>query len=379
MEELKEMMKQRFNDMDAKFEAVGKLQTQLEEMDLKMGKRFNDMDAKFEAVEKLQTQLEEMDLKMGKHAQTLEQMQVKVNLTMETLGKVQEDQNRVTSSLSGAGVTPLVIPEREVNTILGQPPARQLGMPQDRPPPAPSERVHPRQLALPASGTAPRVTIPPTPTVYVYDDANGLGSSRGANGGERADDGRHSWMPKMDFPKFDGTDVRIWIDTCNTFFLLYNIAKGFKVSAATMYMRDSAAHWYQAYKLKNPWHNWSTFSVDVVHEFERNAQRDKIRELLTLKQMGTVDEYKKQFDKLVYHIKLYDPNMGSLMLVQRFILGLKEELRAAVEVQLPNTVAEAALFAQIQESVLERTKSGFTRSYHKKTTKMKGPKFYTCS
>jgi hypothetical protein len=33
------------------------------------------------------------------------------------------------------------------------------------------------------------------------------------------------------------------------------------------------------------------------------------------------------------------------MLVQRFILGLKEELRAAFEEQLPNTVAEAALFA----------------------------------
>jgi hypothetical protein len=292
-------------------------------------------------------------------------MQVKVNLTMETLGKVQEDQNRVTSSLSGAGVTPLVIPEKDVNAILGPPPARQPGMPQDRPPPAPSERVHQRPLPLPASGAGPRVTIPTTPTVSVYDEVNGMGSSRG-------DEGRRSWFPKMDFPKFDGTDVRIWIDTCNTFFLLYNIAEGFKVSAATMYMRDSAAHWYQAYKLENPWHNWSTFSVDVIQEFEGNAQRDKIRELLTLKQTGTVEEYKRQFEKLVYQIKLYDPNMGGLMLVQRFILGLKEELRAAVEVQLPNTVAEAAMFAQIQESVLARSKQGFTRSYHKKTHKEEG-------
>jgi hypothetical protein len=45
-----------------------------------------------------------------------------------------------------------------------------------------------------------------------------------------------------------------------------------------------------------------------------------------------VEEYKKQFDKLVYQIRLYDPNMGGLMLVQHFILSLKEELRAAVEV-----------------------------------------------
>jgi hypothetical protein len=60
----------------------------MEELREMMKQRFDVMDSKFEAVEKLQTQLAEMDLKMGKHAQALEQMQVKVNLSMETLGKV---------------------------------------------------------------------------------------------------------------------------------------------------------------------------------------------------------------------------------------------------------------------------------------------------
>jgi hypothetical protein len=115
----------------------------------------------------------------------------------------------------------------------------------------------------------------------------------------------------------------------------------------------------------------------VVQEFEGNAQRDKIRGLLTLKQTGSVEEYKRKFKKLVYQIKLYDPKRGGVILVQRFILGLKEELRAAVEVQLPNTVAEAAMFVQIQESVLARSKSGFARSYHKKTYKEEGYQSYT--
>jgi hypothetical protein len=78
-----------------------------------------------------------------------------------------------------------------------------------------------------------------------------------------------------------------------------------------------------------------------------------------------VEEYKKQFDKLVYQIRLYDPNMGGLMLVQRFILGLKEELRTTVEVQLPNTVAEAALFAATQEAVLDRAQKNVTKPYRK--------------
>ena len=119
--------------------------------------------------------------------------------------------------------------------------------------------------------------------------------------------------------------------------------------------------------MENPWHNWSTFSVDVVQEFEGNAQRDRTRELLTLKQTGTVDEYKKQFDKLVYQIRLYDPHVGGMMLVQQFILGLKEELRAAVEVQLPNSVAEAASFAAVQEAVLERSKGSLSKHYARKS------------
>lgn len=31
--------------------------------------------------------------------------------------------------------------------------------------------------------------------------------------------GRRPWMPKMDFPRFDGKDVRIWLDKCEAFFI----------------------------------------------------------------------------------------------------------------------------------------------------------------
>lgn len=133
-------------------------------------------------------------------------------------------------------------------------------------------------------------------------------------------------MPKMDFSKFDGTDVRIWVDKCQTFFAIYMIPEGFKVAAATMYMKDSAAHWYQAYKVNNGWHDWEQFREAVVFEFEGNTQRDKIRELLLLRQTNTVEEYKRKFDALVYQIRLFDHNLGGLMLVTRFLLGLKEEL-----------------------------------------------------
>lgn len=43
------------------------------------------------------------------------------------------------------------------------------------------------------------------------------------------------------------------------------------------------------------------------------------------------------------------------MLVSQFVLGLRDELKPVVEVQLPMNVAEAALYATVQEGVLERS------------------------
>ena len=95
----------------------------------------------------------------------------------------------------------------------------------------------------------------------------------------------------------------------------------------------------------------------MLLEFESDNQRDKNKELLALKQTGSVIEHHRQFDLLVYQIRLYDPAFGGLMLVSHFIVGLKDELKPAVEIQMPTTVQQACLLAQVQEGVLARTQS----------------------
>lgn len=123
-----------------------------------------------------------------------------------------------------------------------------------------------------------------------------------------------------------------------------------------MYITENAAHWYQAYKMTHVWHYWEQFRDAVIVEFEGESQRDKMRELLMLRQTASVEEYRRKFDTLVYQIRLYDHTIGELMLVTRFVLGLKEELRAVVEIQMPTSVAMAATIVGVQEGVLERTK-----------------------
>jgi hypothetical protein len=90
-----------------------------------------------------------------------------------------------------------------------------------------------------------------------------------------------------------------------------------------------------------------------------------MRELMLLKQARIVDEYKREFNQPVYQLKLYESSVSENMLVTRFvenipvarfILGLKEELKPVVEIQLPNTVSEAAAYAKVQEEILGRQK-----------------------
>lgn len=61
-----------------------------------------------------------------------------------------------------------------------------------------------------------------------------------------------------------------------------------------------------------------------------NVHCNCMRDLLILKQHGTVLEYKSAFHQLVYQIRLYEGTVSETLLVTRFVLGLKEEIRQAV-------------------------------------------------
>ena len=181
--------------------------------------------------------------------------------------------------------------------------------------------------------------------------------------------GKRQWMPKMDFPRFDGSDVRIWLDKCEAFFKLYNIPDSFKVTSASLYLTDNAAHWYQAFKQTSVYHTWPQFCAAIVQEFDVNVHRQKMKEFMSLKQLESVEEYKQQFLQLVYTIRLYEPALSDTFLVTRFIMGLKVELRATVELHIPSCVQSAAMFAAVQEGLLQQksVRSNYAKTPFTKT------------
>lgn len=252
--------------------------------------------AKLEALEGLQVKLSDLDLKLGEQAGKLDQLQTKVDLSMTSICLVQQDQAQLARSIHP--VTATILPTTTTTTTTSMPPPSPRPIPATHPPPPPppppTTHGRPPLLKIPGrdddglmgphpgasasvASAPPFVTFPsPSPQVmmlpvsYTHHEIGETGSHK-------------PWLPKLDFPKFDGTNVRIWLDKCQSFFNLYQISHGFKVQAAAIHMTDNATHWYQAFKLLNPYHDWDMFRPSVLGEFEVNTHRIKLMELLSVR------------------------------------------------------------------------------------------------
>jgi hypothetical protein len=99
----------------------------------------------------------------------------------------------------------------------------------------------------------------------------------------------------MQFPVFDGSNPKIWIDKCNNYFHICKIDDPLKVEAAVMHLQDNAAKWWQAYKQGHTIPAWTKFCEIIQAKFGADDFRTAINDLLNLKQTGPVEEYTKTF------------------------------------------------------------------------------------
>lgn len=58
---------------------------------------------------------------------------------------------------------------------------------------------------------------------------------------------------------------------------------------------------------------------------------------------------------------MHNPYYDDQFFAHKYIMGLKEELRAIVEPQMPTTVLKASIIAKVQQKVLDRAKPKFVR------------------
>lgn len=80
--------------------------------------------------------------------------------------------------------------------------------------------------------------------------------------------------PKIEFPKFDGSDPKGWIIRAEQYFEFINIEEQKKVKLAGLHFEGKASIWYRFYQSSRGNGNWKLFQTDLLSRFENPDNRD---------------------------------------------------------------------------------------------------------
>ncbi|KAD4586142.1 hypothetical protein E3N88_23743 [Mikania micrantha] len=171
-----------------------------------------------------------------------------------------------------------------------------------------------------------------------------LTNSFDPNGGEC----RWTRIGRLDFPKFNGTNVEGWIYKCEHFFSIDRTPDRMKIRVAVVNLEGVALQWHQAFIKIHEGSMDDLPSKDYVRsimaQFADFDLDDAMKELKALYQTGTLKEYCDAFDLLLNKVSITETQAVSL-----FVGGLKPEIKCMVKMFKPKSLREAYSLAKKQD------------------------------
>lgn len=219
---------------------------------------------------------------------------------------------------------------------------------------------------------------PPSPGTGIHPLPNPADPRQGVRfeefrGGTHNDGSRgtHNPTPKMDFPKFDGENPKLWKTQCENYFEVFHVQPCLRTRFASLNFVQEAALWLQNHEAKvGRVENWDEMCSLVLNQFGRNKYSLYRRQLRTLRQTGTVTEYYTKFQHIRHNLLLYNSALDDFFFVDEFLDGLRDDLRTAIWLHQPSDLDTAFRLALLQEEELEPGKRRHShRTDHKDFSK----------
>lgn len=158
-------------------------------------------------------------------------------------------------------------------------------------------------------------------------------------------------LPQLNFPVFEGENPKLWIRLSQDYFDMYSVDPSLWIKVATMHLKGPAARWFSSRAEQCRASTWPVFCQSLLDRFGKDEHEAFIRSLFRIRQTSTVSEYVERFSALVDNLVAYGRPMDPIYFVQRFVDGLREDIRAVVFVQRPSSLDSACVFALLQEEV----------------------------
>ena len=119
-----------------------------------------------------------------------------------------------------------------------------------------------------------------------------------------------------------------------------------------MHFHGAAKRWLSSVEDQLATISWSEFCSQLLLRFARDEHELLLRRLFQIRQTGPVNDYIHQFVALVDDLKAYTKHPDPLYSTQRFLDGLRDDIKAVLIVQRPSTLDTACVLAQLQEEAL---------------------------
>ncbi|PUZ77488.1 hypothetical protein GQ55_1G375700 [Panicum hallii var. hallii] len=90
-------------------------------------------------------------------------------------------------------------------------------------------------------------------------------------------------VPKLEIPKFDGDNLRLWRDRCEMFFEVYSVGDNLKTRFAALNFKGVAASWLQTVERRGRVLDWDVLCQAVFDRFDRDQYQLQLRQLDALR------------------------------------------------------------------------------------------------
>ena len=88
-----------------------------------------------------------------------------------------------------------------------------------------------------------------------------------------------------------------------------------------------------------------------MEKFDKNQYQLLLKKFDAVRQKGSVMEYQLSFEKLAQGLLLYNHAYDDTYFVNRFVTGLKDEIRSVIALHRPKDVDTASALVLIQEEL----------------------------
>lgn len=150
---------------------------------------------------------------------------------------------------------------------------------------------------------------------------------------------------KLDFPRFDGSDVLHWIFKAEQFFEYYSTPDAQRLTIAAVHMEKDVVPWFQMRARDNPFQSWLGLTRALELEFGPTPYDSPRTSLFKLAQTTIVSSYYLQFTALANRSDGLTPDA----ILDCFVSGIRPEIKRDVLAQSPKSLSKAYALAKLFE------------------------------